>query len=149
MSRAMNNDERARAIARRDNVLGPRPGSASAGPVHPIVAAWEDYLTEDAWGGVWARPGISLKLRSLITVVILAVMGKSDEMEGHLVGALRNGWTPEELREVFIHVSRYAGYPAAVGAFRVAGRVFDHLDDIGVAAPESSDAQTKPGDEGR
>jgi 4-carboxymuconolactone decarboxylase len=142
----MNDDELARATERRDNVLGPNRPRLPDGPVHPAVEEWLQYLTEDAWGGVWARPGISLKTRSLITVVALVVMGKSEEMEGHLVGALRNGWTPEELKEVFIHVSRYAGYPAGVGAFRVANRVFAHLDDVGVATPEPNDGGAKSTD---
>jgi 4-carboxymuconolactone decarboxylase len=139
----MTEDEWESALARRENVLGPRfaAGAGHGEEVHPRVAAWEDYLIEDAWGGVWARPGISLKLRSLVTVVTLATMGKAEEMEGHLIGALRNGWTPDEIAEVFIHVSRYAGYPAGVGAFRVAKRVFADLEAIGRARPEPEEPQ--------
>ena len=116
--------ERGRQI--RAEVLGPEYVAARAAqPVtHPVIETWRRYLVEEGWGGVWARPGLDRKYKSLVTISVLAATGKSQELGVHLVGALRNGWTADELGEVLIHLSSYAGYPAAVEAFRVAEKVF-------------------------
>jgi 4-carboxymuconolactone decarboxylase len=108
----------------REEVLGTDYVASRQPAEDPVLAAWQRYVVEEGWGGVWARPGLSRKDRSLITVTVLAVTGRSPELAVHLVGALRNGWTPEELGEALIHLSSYAGYPAAVEAFRTAGEVF-------------------------
>jgi alkylhydroperoxidase/carboxymuconolactone decarboxylase family protein YurZ len=119
------NERLARGAAMLATVLGPEMANRrSEQPTDPAIRTWRRYLVEEGWGGVWCRPGLDLKARSLVTIVALATAGKVDELELHLVGAIRNGWTLEELTEVFIHLSSYAGYPAAVGAFRVAERVF-------------------------
>ncbi len=71
------------------------------------------------FGDIWARPGLPTKLRSLITVAALVVLGRAPELRGHLHGALRVGWTPEELKEVIIHLSQYGGLPTSIEAMRV------------------------------
>ncbi|KAI5474792.1 CMD-domain-containing protein [Pseudohyphozyma bogoriensis] len=74
--------------------------------------------TEAAWGTIWTRPGLELKQRSLVTLSLLGTLGKLAELQGHVVGALRNGLTEEEIREVMLHVIVYAGLPAGLEAFR-------------------------------
>ena len=80
----------------------------------------QDWVMDHAWGSTWQRGGISLRERSLCTVAMLAALGKSQELKGHLRGALNNGATLAELREVLLQVAPYAGAPAAIEAFRAA-----------------------------
>ena len=75
--------------------------------------------------GVWQRPGLDLKTRSLITVAMLTALGKQHELKGHVRGALNNGATPAEISEVLLHASIYCGLPTAVEAFRTAAEVVD------------------------
>jgi 4-carboxymuconolactone decarboxylase len=86
----------------------------------PFSRPLQDYISEHAWGATWQRGGLELKQRSLCTVAMLAALGRSHELKGHLRGALNNGATLAELREVLLHVGPYAGAPAAVEAFRAA-----------------------------
>lgn len=83
----------------------------------------QEFVTRNAWGTVWCRGGLDLKTRSLITVSMLTALGRSHELKGHVRGALNNGATPEEIREVLLHAAVYCGAPLAVEAFRVAQEV--------------------------
>ena len=85
----------------------------------------QEIITEFAWGGVWSRPGLELKARSIATVAILAALGRHDELELHIKGALNNGLSESEISEVLLHVAAYAGVPAANTAFRIAKSVVD------------------------
>ncbi|HXI86714.1 MAG TPA: carboxymuconolactone decarboxylase family protein [Parvularculaceae bacterium] len=71
------------------------------------------------YGEVWSRPGLDLKTRSLITVAALVALNKPDEMRIHLQGALNVGWTRGQLREAFLQLGYYAGFPAALDAMRL------------------------------
>ncbi|HJV79825.1 4-carboxymuconolactone decarboxylase [Noviherbaspirillum sp.] len=83
----------------------------------------QEFITRNAWGTVWCRDGLDLKTRSLITVSMLTALGRAHELKGHVRGALNNGATPEEIREVLLHAAVYCGAPLAVDAFRVAQEV--------------------------
>jgi 4-carboxymuconolactone decarboxylase len=83
----------------------------------------QEFITRNAWGTVWCRDGLDLKTRSLITVSMLTALGRAHELRGHLRGALNNGATPEEIREVLLHAAVYCGAPLAVDAFRTAQEV--------------------------
>jgi 4-carboxymuconolactone decarboxylase len=85
----------------------------------------QEFITRNAWGTVWQRDGLDMKTRSLVTVAMLTALGRSHELKGHLRGALNNGATPEELREVLLHAAVYCGAPLAVDAFRVAQEVVE------------------------
>jgi 4-carboxymuconolactone decarboxylase len=85
----------------------------------------QEFITRNAWGTVWQRDGLDLKTRSMVTVAMLTALGRSHELKGHLRGALNNGATPEELREVLLHAAVYCGAPLAVDAFRVAQEVVE------------------------
>ena len=89
----------------------------------------QDFVTRNAWGTVWCRDGLDLKTRSLITISMLTALGRAHELKGHVRGALNNGATPEEIREVLLHAAVYCGAPLAVEAFRTAQEV------MGDAAP--------------
>lgn len=85
----------------------------------------QDFITRNAWGTVWCRDGLELKTRSLITISMLTALGRAHELKGHVRGALNNGATSEEIREVLLHAAIYCGAPLAVDAFRVAQEVVE------------------------
>lgn len=83
-------------------------------------APLQAMVNDHAWGATWQREGLSLRQRSLCTIAMLAALGHHQELKGHLRGALNNGATLLEIREVLLHVGPYAGMPAAIAAFRAA-----------------------------
>lgn len=84
---------------------------------------FQRIVSEYCWGACWGRDGLPLPTRSLVTLSILGALGRMEEFELHLRGALRNGCTRDELRDTLLHIAIYAGIPAGVGAFRIAKRV--------------------------
>ena len=96
----------------------------------------QEFITRKAWGTVWCRDGLDMKTRSLITVSMLTALGRAHELKGHLRGALNNGATPEELREVLLHAAVYCGAPLAVDAFRTAQEVVADWKTAKAAQPE-------------
>ena len=87
-------------------------------------ADFQHYITETAWGSVWARPDLDRRTRSLVTIAILAALGR-EELAVHLRGSRNTGVDPHEIAEVLLHVAVYAGVPAANAAFAVAKKEFD------------------------
>ncbi|MDE1166912.1 MAG: carboxymuconolactone decarboxylase family protein [Pseudomonas sp.] len=87
----------------------------------------QDFVNDHAWGGVWNREGLDLKTRSLITLACLTSLKCSQELKGHVRGALNNGCTVEEIREALLHCAVYAGVPAAIDAFRSAQEVIEGI----------------------
>lgn len=111
--------ERAKAgLEVRKKVLGAEGVEKTLAGVDDFTREWQDYVNRACWGEVWTRSGIDPKTRSLITVAILATLGKMQEIQGHTRGAFNNGATMEEIREVLFHVAVYCGVPAAFDAFR-------------------------------
>jgi len=114
-----------KGLATRKQVMGEDFVARAFGGATDFTAPIQQYITRNAWGDVWQRPGLDLKTRSLITVAMLIALGKQHELKGHVRGALNNGATPQELQEVLLHASIYFGLPAAVEAFRTAAEVVD------------------------
>ncbi len=112
-------------LATRKQVMGEDFVANAFANATPFTLPMQHYITRNAWGDVWQRPGLDLKTRSLITVALLTSMGKQHELKGHVRGALNNGATPEEIQEVLLHASVYCGVPTAVEAFRSAAEVVD------------------------
>ncbi len=135
----MTDDERrAAGMAVRRAVLGDEHverAEANAKADGGITADFQDFLTRAAWGEVWTRPGLDRRTRSCITVAMLVALGRDEELELHLRGALRNGVTREELTEVLLQSAVYCGAPAANSAFAVARRVLGPLPSDERAAP--------------
>ena len=84
----------------------------------------QELATKSAWGMVWTRPGLPRKVRSMLNIAMLVALGKAEELELHLDGAIRNGVTKKEIGEILLHSAIYCGYPAALGGFRVAREYF-------------------------
>jgi 4-carboxymuconolactone decarboxylase len=83
----------------------------------------QDLVTEYCWGACWGREGLSRKTRSMLNLAMLGVLNRPNELKNHVAGALRNGVTPDEIREVLLQVAIYAGIPAGVDSFRIAHEV--------------------------
>lgn len=88
----------------------------------------EDVITRFAWGEVWSRPGLDPKIRSVVTLVIAATRSQWDEFRVHVRGALNNGLTREELKEVLLHAGAYGGLPVARTGFKEAQAVFAEME---------------------
>lgn len=88
----------------------------------------QQLVTEVAWGKIWTRPGLDRKTRSLLNLAMLSALNRSQEFKGHVRGAINNGCTPEEIREVLLQVAVYCGMPAGVEAFRNAREVFTQME---------------------
>ncbi len=88
-------------------------------PADPFLAPFFETAIEHVWGGLWNRPGLDLKYRSLVVVSVLAAIGQTEELKPHLRGALNIGWTVDELREALLQTGGYAGFPAAHEALDV------------------------------
>jgi 4-carboxymuconolactone decarboxylase len=109
----------------RTQVMGTEFVNRAFGNATDYTLPMQEFITKNAWGNVWQRPGLDLKTRSLITVAMLTAMGKQPELKGHVRGALNNGATPEELREVMLHATVYCGLPTAIDAFRTVAEVVE------------------------
>lgn len=88
----------------------------------------QELVTEYCWGAVWGREELPHKSRSMLNLAMISVLNRPHELKLHIAGALRNGVTKDEIREVFLQVAIYAGVPAAIDSFRIAREVFDNLD---------------------
>ncbi len=113
-----------RGLEIRRTVLGKEYVDAALKNADEFSRPLQELLTEYCWGAVWGREGLPLKTRSLLNLAMLGALNRRHELKTHVMGALRNGVTKEEIREVFLQVAIYAGVPTAVDAFRIAREVF-------------------------
>ena len=109
----------------RREVLGDAHVDRAQAGTTEFTRDFQEHITRLAWGSVWTRPGLDRRTRSAITLAALTALGREGELELHVRAALRNGLTPDEISEILIHTSVYAGLPAANAAFAVAQRVID------------------------
>jgi 4-carboxymuconolactone decarboxylase len=122
----MDDAERSRqGMTVRRAVLGEEHVDRSVARTTPFTAPFQDLITRYAWGDVWSRPGLSRAERSLVTLAVLTALQHEGELAMHVKAALRNGVTPEQISEVLLQVSVYAGVPAGNRAFAVAQRALD------------------------
>jgi 4-carboxymuconolactone decarboxylase len=119
----MTDQDAERGAQLRRQVVGGDYVDRTAREVDPFIAPFFELGTEHVWGGLWSRPGLEVKYRSLVVITVLASLGRMHELRAHVRGALNVGWTPEELREAFLQLGGYAGYPAAIDALRVLAEV--------------------------
>lgn len=90
----------------------------------PLAQAFIDFTEEHCWGNVWVRPGLERKTRSMLNLAMLTALGRWHELEVHVRGAINNGVTKEEIREILLQAGVYAGVPCAAEAFRIARAVY-------------------------
>jgi 4-carboxymuconolactone decarboxylase len=111
----------------RSAVLGEAYLNAATANADDFNKPFQDLVAEYCWGAVWAREGLDLKTRSMLNLAMISVLNRPRELRTHIRGALTNGVTRDEMREVFMQVAIYAGVPAAVDGFRIAREVFAEL----------------------
>jgi 4-carboxymuconolactone decarboxylase len=116
-------------MALRRKVVGAEYVDKSMAAADDLTQDFQDLVTEYCWGAVWTRKGLCHRDRSLLNLGMLTALGKPNELKLHLRGALTNGVTREEIREVFLQTAIYCGVPAALEAFCVARDVFAEIDD--------------------
>ena len=121
----MSHDEGMRT---RREVLGDAHVDRAQARTTPFTADFQALITRYAWGEIWTRPGHDRRTRSCITLTALVALNRMEELELHVGAALRNGLTPEEIKEVLLHSAIYCGVPAANAAFAVAQRVLEAKD---------------------
>ncbi len=114
-----------RGMKVRRRVMGDEFVDRAMDAVTDFTQPVQDYINENCWGSVWARETLPLKTRSIITIATLAALKAPNELKGHVRGAIRNGCTPEEIREVLLHTAPYIGAPALQEAFRAAKEVLE------------------------
>ena len=124
---------RARGEKMRRKVLGDKYVDGASKSAVNFGADFQNVVTAFAWGGIWAREGLSLRDRSMITVAVLTALHRPDELRLHLHGALQNGLTKAELEEVMVQVGVYAGFPTTVAGNRVGQAFFRDLEAAGKA----------------
>ena len=120
-----------KGMAVRKAVLGGEYVARAEANKTEFDADWQRYVSEHAWGAVWARPGLEKNIRSMLTIAMLAALGRAEELGAHIRATRNTGVTREELKEVLLQVAVYAGAPAANSAFAVAKRVYKEIDSEG------------------
>ena len=108
----------------RGEVLGKAWVDKSMAGVDDFNREFTELLNTYCWNDIWNRPGLSRKMRSVLNLGMLTALGKEHELKLHLRGALNNGLTKDEIKEVLLQAAIYCGVPAAVAAFRCAKEVF-------------------------
>lgn len=117
-----------RGYAVRRKVLGQEYVDRAIDGADDLTRDLQDYLTEHAWGASWARPGLDHKSRSMLNLAMITALNRPHELEVHVRGALRNGVTREEMKEIFLHTAVYCGAPAALDSFRILRKVLSETD---------------------
>jgi 4-carboxymuconolactone decarboxylase len=113
----------------RREVLGDEHVDRAIAGTTEFTRPFQELLTEAAWGSVWTRDGLDRRTRSCVTLAVLTALRAYDELGMHVRAAIRNGLTADEIREVLLHTSVYAGVPAANSAFAVAQRTLAALEE--------------------
>nr|WP_304439093.1 4-carboxymuconolactone decarboxylase [Agromyces sp. Leaf222] len=128
----------------RRAVLGDAHVDRAVAATTPETAAFQDFITRYAWGEIWDRPGLSRRERSIATLASLTTGGHEQEIAMHVRAALRNGLTRDEIAEVLLHTSLYAGLPAANSALAIARSVFAESDAAAAATDGAAADPTTP-----
>jgi len=121
----MSGERRDRGLATRRQVLGDAYVDKAIAATSDFDQPFQDFVTEAGWSDVWSRPTLDLKTRSLVTIAMVSALSRPDELAIHIRGALNNGCTPEEIREVFLHTSLYCGVAAGADAIYLAKDIIE------------------------
>jgi len=114
----------------RREVLGDEHVDRATANATGFSRPFQEFITRSAWGEAWTREGLDRRTRSCITLAVLTALRAENEIGMHVRAALRNGLTPDEIREVLIHTAVYAGVPSANSAFAIAQKTLQEADAI-------------------
>lgn len=123
-----------RGLEIRRTVLGAEHVDKQLAAADDFNRPMQELVTEYCWGALWGRPGLSHKQRSMLNIAMLSVLNRPHELKAHVKGALRNGVTRDEIREVLLQVAIYGGVPAAMDSFRLAKEALAEADAAQTAA---------------
>ncbi|RYH33952.1 MAG: 4-carboxymuconolactone decarboxylase [Alcaligenaceae bacterium] len=115
-------------LATRREVLGAEYVDASIKNATDFNIDMQELVTQYCWGDVWNRPGLERRTRSFLNLAMITALNRPHELKLHVRGALNNGLTKDEIKEVFLQAAIYCGVPAAIDSFRVAAEVFKDMD---------------------
>lgn len=118
-----------RGMKVRREVLGDAHVDRAEANKNSFDEDFQHFITEMAWGGVWSRPGLDRRTRHLLTIAMLAALGKEHELAMHIRATHNTGVTMDEVKEVLMQVAIYAGVPAANTAFAIAKKVYAELSE--------------------
>ena len=121
----MSEESKKQGLKVRTEVMGEEFVERAMDNTTELTEPLQEWINEHAWGSTWQRDGLDRRTRSLVTIAMLAALKAPTELKGHVRGALKNGCTVEEIREVLLHSTVYCGAPAAQEAFRAAQEVID------------------------
>jgi 4-carboxymuconolactone decarboxylase len=124
----MSDERYQRGLKTRREVLGNAHVDKALANATSFDAEFQRFITEMVWGDVWSRPHLDHRTRHMITIAVLAALGRENELKMHVKATPNSGVTPEDLKEVFHQVAVYAGVPAANSAFAAAKSVYAELD---------------------
>ena len=125
----MTDDQYDAGMRVRREVLGDEHVDRALSAATPFTEPFQEFITRNAWGSVWTRPGLDRRTRSAITLAVLTALGREGELALHVRAAVRNGLSEAEIGEVLLHTAVYAGVPAANAAFAIAQGVLNELGD--------------------
>ncbi len=114
-------------LKNRREVLGAEYVDKSIASADDFNMPMQELVTEYCWGEVWGRPGLTRQQRSMLNLGMLVALGRSHELRLHIRGAINNGLTKDDIKEVFLQTAIYCGVPAAIDAFRNAREVFKEM----------------------
>ncbi len=123
----MNQDLFDRGLKLRREVLGAEYVDASIANADDFNRPMQELVTQFAWGEIWHRPGLDRRTRSLLNLAMITALNRPHELELHVRGAVNNGVTVDEMREVFLQTAVYCGMPAALDSFRTARKVLKEM----------------------
>jgi len=123
-----------RGLAIRKDVLGADFVENAFRTADDFNLPMQELVTEYCWGAVWGRETLPRKVRSMLNLAMLSALNRPHELEAHIKGALKNGVSRDEIREVLLQVAIYCGVPAGVDSFRIARKTFADLDAAGSKA---------------
>ena len=118
-----------KGLAVRKEVLGAEYVERNLKSVDDFGMPMQELVTQSCWGWLWTRPQLPRKMRSLVNIGMLSALNRGHEFKVHVKGALTNGCTREEIREVLLQVAVYCGMPAGVEGFRLAREAFKELGE--------------------
>ena len=118
-----------RGLEVRKEVLGRAHVESALGSATPFTEEFQTLLTEFGWGAVWSRPGLPRKTRSMLTIAMLAALGRHEELELHVRATPNTGVSQDEVKEILLQVAIYAGVPAANSAFQGARGAYQQMEE--------------------
>jgi 4-carboxymuconolactone decarboxylase len=119
-----------RGMTLRREVLGPEYVDGSMKSANDFMMAFQHITTEWCWGYAWGRPGLDKKTRSMLNLAMLTALGKPAEIKLHVRGAINNGLTVDDIKEVLLHATVYCGIPAGLDAFKNANEVLKEMGKV-------------------